>query len=49
MKENNMKLTVERVADNQYVSLMPVADSVTGQAITSTYAKDFEIYRRING
>ena len=26
MKENNMKLTVERVADNQYVSLMTVAD-----------------------
>ena len=24
-------------------------DPVTGQAITSTYAKDFEIYRRING
>lgn len=26
MKEKKMKLTVERVADNQYVSLMPVAD-----------------------
>ena len=26
MKEKKMKLTVERVADNQYVSLMTVAD-----------------------